>query len=202
MSFFPLHNVYRDEDHIEKRAKRPLDDTTLAAAAARGDQEAFEALFERYKRYVYKLSYKIAFNEEDALDITQNVFAKVALRIGQFDGRGTFRAWLATTTAREAIDFIRSPGRREVPVDPTTLWEVIEPGKERSPRAQYEQTEERQRVEQAMRQLSPQQRAILGLQLLEDLGPKDIAKRLELPPRQVRSQLHRGIKKLKGLLES
>ena len=45
-----------------------MDDSTLAARAATGDQAAFTLLIERYRRYIYTIAYKIALNEDDALD--------------------------------------------------------------------------------------------------------------------------------------
>ena len=67
-----------------------------------------------------------------------------------------------------------------------------------------EASENRERlklVEEAMKSLSIQQRAILALQIAEHLGPKEIAERLEIPSGQVRSQLNRAIKKLQEQLE-
>lgn len=60
--------------------------------AAEGDQQAFGVLFERYRKFVYSLAYRVVLNMEDALDISQAVWMKVSVRIGQFDGHGTFRS--------------------------------------------------------------------------------------------------------------
>ena len=58
----------------------------------------------------------------------------------------------------------------------------------------------RQLALRAMVELSPQQRAILTLQFAEGLGPAEIARQLELPASQVRSQLHRAIQRIRQLL--
>ncbi len=180
-----------------------MEDQQLARVAAEGNQQAFGILFERYRRFVYSLAYRVVLNPEDALDITQMVWMKVAGRIGQFDGRGTFRAWLATVTTRQALDHLRGPHQRETATDPETLDDLREENTSRdcpSFNDGMERAEERGRVEQAMTALAPQQRAILALQLVEDLGPKEIAERLGLADGQVRVQLHRAIVKLREML--
>jgi RNA polymerase sigma-70 factor, ECF subfamily len=180
-----------------------LEDHQLATEAAKGDYQAFRVLFERYRKTVYSLAYRVVLNPEDALDITQTVWMKVAEKIEQFDGHGTFRSWLATVATRQALDHLRGPRRFETVTDPEVLDDLREENSSQDCppiRSATEQAEERGRVEQAMQALSFQQRAILTLQLVEDLGPKEIAQRLGLPDRQVRVQLHRAIVKLRELL--
>jgi RNA polymerase sigma-70 factor (ECF subfamily) len=181
-----------------------LEERDLAAAAASGDQRAFTVLVERHRRAIYATAYKIVLNEDDALDVAQNVLLRLVERIGQYDGRGTFRSWLAVVVSRESIDHLRRAGRRrEAAVDQETLEAAPDerPSARRSnPRAAYEATERRERVEAAMADLSPQQRAIFALRFREDMPSDEIADRLGLPPKQVRSQLSRAIARLRQML--
>lgn len=181
-----------------------MEDQQLAQMATEGNQHAFGILFERYRRFVYSLAYRVVLNSEDALDITQTVWMKVSARIGQYDGRGTFRSWLATVTTRQALDYLRGSRRLETATDPGELEDLLEEKASRDCppfHTDTQQAEERGRVEQAMTALSAQQRAILALQLVEDLGPKEIADRLGLQAKQVRVQLHRAIVRLREMLE-
>lgn len=181
----------------------PLEDNRLAAAAANGDQEALTILVKRYRPYVYRTAYKITLHEDDALDITQNVFVRLVEKIHHFDGRGSFRAWLATIASREAINRLRSASRRETLTEPHILAELPDERQAREgndPRDALETVQRKRLVEGAMTQLSPQQRAIIALRLAEDMGPKEIAERLGLPAHQVRSQLHRAIAKIRQTL--
>jgi RNA polymerase sigma factor (sigma-70 family) len=180
-----------------------LEDSTLASRAAQGDQEAFTLLIERYRRYIYTIAYKIALNEEDALDITQNVYARLVEKIGEFEGRGSFRSWLAVIASREAVSFLRRPGRREEPAAPDVIEELADSLAEEgieNVRAALDAEQRLRLVEQAMKSLSPQQRAIMALRLGEDMGPKEIAERLNLPASQVRSQLNRAIERIRKIL--
>jgi len=213
-----------------------LEDRIQVSAAAKGDQAAFTALVERYRGYVYTIAYKITLNEDDALDVAQTVFLRLVERIGDFDGRGPFRRWLATIAVRESITHRRRAARRETPFDPATMDEMREGrgggwdcgggsgdgsvdgvggvgaaaslgaggasagSSGESPRDRILRLERRDRVEAAMGELSPQQRAIFALRFKEDMDSAEIAERLDIPPGQARVQLCRAVARLRELV--
>lgn len=189
-----------------------MEDGALAAAAARGDQQAFAMLFERHRGMVYAIAYKVALNADDALDITQQAFLQVARKIAGYDGRGPFRAWLAVVATREALSFVRSPRRRERPVEPAEAARLMEGAQmaqtmqggrtasQPTPRELAGDAERRRMVASAMEGLSPQQRAIVALQLREGLSPSEIAEQTGIPANQVRTQLFRAVQRLKELV--
>ncbi len=180
-----------------------MEDYELAMAAARGDREAFDTLVKRHYRAIYAIAYKIALHEERALDITQDVLVRLSQKVGDYRGEGRFGAWLATMTARVAVDYLRRSKPRESSTDPvklTVISDIRGPVEERTPRDTLQTVRDLERIEAAMQELSPQQRAILSLNLREELGPKEIGERLDIPARQVRNQLHRAIGRLRLLL--
>lgn len=188
-----------------RREQIKVDDAALAGAAARGDRDSLAALYEQYKRMVYTIAYKITLNEEDALDATQNVFARLVEKIGLYKGQGAFRSWLATLAAHEAMNLMRRPSRsRETATDPGILTAAIEEKNEQvggNPQNNIETQEQRNLVESALRELSPQQRAIFTLRWREDISPKEIAERLGIPAGQVRTQLCFAISRIRTTLE-
>ena len=181
-----------------------MEDNDLAVRAAQGEERAFATLVERYRRYIYAIAWRIVLNEEDALDITQNVFLLLARKIGDWRGSGAFRSWLATIATREALSHHRRPSRREVATEPEKLIGLTDSNQASGgadPRADLERKQRREWVAAAMEDLSPQQRAIIGLRLKEDLEPTEIAARLGVPAAQVRAQMHRVIVKFREALK-
>lgn len=180
-----------------------LEDQALAAAAAAGDRRAFTVLVERYRRYLYAIAYRIVLDEDDALDAVQNTLLQLARKIGDFGGRGSFRGWLAAIAVRQALDLRRREGRAELPTDPgelATLADRRHPGAPGEAREALVLSERRERVAEAMGQLSAQQRAIFALRFYEELGPAAIAERLGLPAPQVRAQLSRAVARLRQII--
>jgi RNA polymerase sigma-70 factor (ECF subfamily) len=181
-----------------------LDDGELARAAADGDESALAELVTRYRRYIYTIAYRIVLNEDDALDVTQEALLRLLRQIGQFDGRGPFRAWVAAIASRQALSLVRGTAyRREIATAPDELNEMLDTAGEDgndNPRQAASAAEERRLVESALKRLAPQQRAVFTLRFQEDWTPAQIAERLAIPAQQVRSQLHNAVARLRELL--
>ncbi|HNY27345.1 MAG TPA: sigma-70 family RNA polymerase sigma factor [Candidatus Sumerlaeota bacterium] len=182
---------------------QPLDDGELARRAAHGNEPALAELVTRYRRYVYTIAYRIVLNEDDALDITQEALVRLMRQVGQFDGRGPFRAWVAAIASRQALTWVRkTASRREIVTAPEEIDDLLEAEETRSdnPRQAASAAEERRLVEAALIRLPPQQRAVFTLRFQEDWTPVQIAERLTIPAQQVRSQLHNAVTRLRELL--
>lgn len=89
-----------------------LEDIELINRAREGDASAFECLAERHYLLVYKISYQWCGMKEDAEDITQEVFMKLARTVFSFKGESSFRTWLYRITINTAKDFTRMNERR------------------------------------------------------------------------------------------
>lgn len=176
----------------------------MAAAAARGDQTAFNQLIRLCGSYIYKVAYRIVLDEQDALDVTQNAYYRIASKIGDFKGTGTFRSWAASIATREAISHLRKPHHREIETEAEVLSLISEADAGRSAKNPHEsaaENEDREILLKAFESLSEQQRGILTLRLLEGIGAKEIASVLDIPATQVRSQTHRAMDRIKGFLK-
>jgi len=82
-------------------------DLELIDKARGGDPDSFAALAERHYLTVYRYAFRWSRSKEDAEDITQEVFIKLAGKIHLFDKRSKFTTWLYRLTANCAVDFVR-----------------------------------------------------------------------------------------------
>ncbi|MCP4750139.1 MAG: RNA polymerase sigma factor [Proteobacteria bacterium] len=80
--------------------------------AKNGDVAAFESLVEASYLFVYKVAYKWGGKKEDAEDTTQEVFVKLAARIGGFKETSGFQTWLYRITLNTAKDLARANKRK------------------------------------------------------------------------------------------
>ena len=87
----------------------------IIAQVCAGDANAFEALVVAYQKQVYNLALRTVGNEEDAADMTQEVFLRAYRALGTFRGESKFSVWLYRLTTNVCIDFLRS--RRRHPTD-------------------------------------------------------------------------------------
>ena len=92
-------------------------DAELVARCRAGDQAAWEALVDRYARYVHAIVARVyRLEPHDAEDAFQEVFARVFERLDTLRDDDAFRPWIAQTARNCAVDALRRSGR-EVPVD-------------------------------------------------------------------------------------
>ena len=97
----------RSEQEPAERADAGLD--TLLTQVAKGDQAAFEALYDQLSASVYGLIRKVLRNPSQAEEVTQEVLLEVWRTASRFDRtRGSAATWVLTIAHRRAIDRVRA----------------------------------------------------------------------------------------------
>ncbi len=86
-------------------------DIELVKRAVNGENAAFESLVNRHYTLVYRVAYKWCGVKENAEDITQDVFIKLASKIKNFRGEADFRTWLYRVTVNTSKDFFKKNSR-------------------------------------------------------------------------------------------
>src|SRR6476469_9024432 len=91
----------------------PTDDV-LVAAAASGDEGAFEQLFERHRRQVARIAGRFFPQREQIEEIIQDSFTKAYFALGSYHGthEASFRAWLTQIAVNTCYDQLRRSRRR------------------------------------------------------------------------------------------
>jgi RNA polymerase sigma-70 factor (ECF subfamily) len=168
----------------------PADDETLVIAAQGGDTKALDALLRRHHDRIYSLCRRLAGNDADALDATQEALMSVVRGIDSFDGRARFSTWLYRVATNAGLDELRRRTRRPVPVDDEQYGLDDRPDL-RSPSVSGS-VADRLAVDEALQAIAPEFRACVVLRDLCDLDYAEIAEVLDLRPGTVRSRISRG----------
>jgi RNA polymerase sigma factor (sigma-70 family) len=166
-------------------------DAELVARCRAGDQAAWEALVDRYARYVYAIAtrvYRLA--PEDAEDVFQEVFTRVFERLDTLRDGEALRPWLAQTTRNCAVDTLRRSGR-EIAVD-----ELPDESDESLARLDEALT-----VHAALDRLSPDCHEILDRFFCRDESYRTISADLDLPSGTIASRIARCLVRLRDVLE-
>src|SRR5262245_37892183 len=110
-------------------AMRPTGKTTatsengpLLAAARAGDQEAFAALTETYRRELQVHCYRMLGSFEDSQDLVQETLLRAWSKRATFEGRSSFRAWLYRIATNACLDSLQ---RRDRVVPAATAQEPV-----------------------------------------------------------------------------
>lgn len=181
-------------------------DAELVRRTAAGDRSAFDVLVKRYQKRVYAVAYGMVHGPEQALDVTQEAFAKAYQSIRTFGGRSNFYTWLYRIVVNSAIDYLRKEQReRAVPYDDRRQLDadVAAVGAQASlatPEVSARRTEAKDAIVKAIACLPPEQRAAILLREVEGLSYKEIAAVMRCSKGTVMSRLHYARRKLQTLL--
>jgi RNA polymerase sigma-70 factor (ECF subfamily) len=169
-------------------------DADLIAACrqpeADGFEQAFEALFLRYRDRVYAIAFRVVGNAVDALDVVQDSFALVFRKLDGFRGGSLFSTWLFRIVVNCSIDHRRK--RAAGAAAPATGLEVDLVDESPTPEDHAHSQELGSQVQAAISLLSPKLRAILALRYLEDMSYEELAATLGLSLGTVKSRLARA----------
>ena len=84
----------------------------LLSRVARGDSEAFDALYDAVSAPVFGLARRVVRDPARAEDVTQEVFLEVWRKAARFDRNlGKAKTWIMTIAHRRAVDAVRRNGR-------------------------------------------------------------------------------------------
>lgn len=91
--------------------------TRLVAAAANGDEAAWNALTDRFSRLVWSVARSYRLSQDDAADAVQNTWLRLLENLGRIENPQALPGWLTTTARHEALGVIRRRGRDVVSRD-------------------------------------------------------------------------------------
>ncbi|MDO9556736.1 MAG: RNA polymerase sigma factor [Coriobacteriia bacterium] len=172
---------------------KAMSDNELVEAAVGGDERAFTSLVRQHADAVYGHALRFFGDQSTAEDATQEVLLKVFRSLATFDHRSSFSTWLYRVTRNVCLDMLRRGARQPLPVDPVDL--VPAPVSDFA-----DSVANRTAVEQAMRALSPEDRAALDAVTLFDLSYEQAAEALGIPQGTVKSRVFRARRVLVSML--
>jgi RNA polymerase sigma factor (sigma-70 family) len=136
---FQNFNIDRKEKRMNQsipwedtQAQVVSDDAALVLAAQQ-DSTAFQPLYQKWLKPIYRYFYFRAGNVKDAEDLTSQVFLKAYEDLPKFHNKGSFSAWLFTIAHARMVDFYRKVKKDRtlekanlIANDPDPLTQVVQ----------------------------------------------------------------------------
>lgn len=175
-------------------------DSIWAAAAAKGDHEAFGRLYDKYAQRLFKFIVWRVGSKEEAQDLTANVFLKTWQYISN-ERRPieNFQALMYRIAANAVVDYHRQKGKERL-IENIDQWRNLIDHRADA-ESDLQKKDDWQRVAGLLDKLSSSEKELLLMRFVEDLSFAEIAKILDKSQVAVRVALHRAIKSLKAKLE-
>ncbi|MGE5739340.1 MAG: RNA polymerase sigma factor [Betaproteobacteria bacterium] len=172
-------------------------DQALVERCRKGDRDAFTELVIRYQRPIYNAAFWILRSAEDANDIAQGVFLKVAEHLDDFDSQHRFFSWIYRIAVNESLNLLRRNGHEEWLDD-----EIDLPGAETAnPESQASDAERSRNIQRALLGLSANDRTVLTLRHFSECSYQEIAEILQIDEKTVKSRLFEARHRLRDALK-
>ena len=167
---------------------------------ASGDPSAVQECMDTYGGVVWSLARRYSPTAADAEDATQEIFLEIWKSAARYDAAmGKESTFITTIARRRLIDRIRSANRRP---DTQEYDDTVAPESVTAGRNMGDVAVDVGVAQQALQELKPDQREILLLGIVEGLSHSEIATRTGKPLGTVKTQMRRGLIKLRSLVET
>ena len=167
----------------------------LARRAARADPRAWDEIIELYGERIFNLALRFTRNQQEAEDLTQDIFLKLYRNLDRYRGDVPLVAWALRLSRNLCIDHYRHHRTRNRAE--TVSDEVLKhlPSNEDLER-RSQRRERRRLVHQVLDEMSESLASVLMLRDLQGLSYEEIAGFFEVPVGTIKSRLNRGRKEL------
>jgi RNA polymerase sigma-70 factor, ECF subfamily len=170
-------------------------DEAALVAAAQADPSTFDALYQLYVTRVYRYLRAHTASDDDAADLTQQVFLRALDALPGYRSRGVpFGAWLFRIARHAAIDARR---RQRGALAWEALPEALQPASEHDPEGVVLRREALDRLRGLLLSLDPDKRELLALRYAAQLSAPEIAVVVGKSAAAVKKQLTRTLQSLK-----
>ncbi|MGA0237393.1 MAG: RNA polymerase sigma factor [Acidimicrobiales bacterium] len=167
----------------------------VESAFARGDDNALRLAYEAHGRMVYGFCAR-SLDPERAKDVTQEVFVSAWKARHRYDpAKGRLGAWIMAITRNRIIDNVRSEKRHS---DRRADEDAIDLSTE----SEVDATSDKMLVAAALLELPERAREVITLAYFHDLTHPQIAERTNIPLGTVKSDIRRGLARIRHHLEN
>ncbi len=165
-----------------------------------GHEDSANKLVHKYYKEIFAYTYKQVFDQQLAMDLTQEIFIRTLQSISHFDGqKASFRTWLYQIAGNHCTDYFRSKAfQTRVQTDFVEDMELEGGDEVLQQMLQKQQVEE---IQQVLTTFEEHERQILAGKLIEELTFFELAEKLQIPLSTVKTKYYKSIKKLKLELE-
>ncbi|MDP1697523.1 MAG: sigma-70 family RNA polymerase sigma factor [Xanthomonadaceae bacterium] len=167
----------------------------IVKRARDGHADAFEQIYRRFERPVYTVALRLLGDREEAQDALHDTMLRLFERIGSFRGESPFWAWLRQIAVNEALMRLRRRGTVNYSDEPPEP--EMDAGEQLLPPAAADHA----LLLRALEQLPANTRSVIWLYHVEGYTHEEIAQAMERSLSFSKSQLARGTRRLRALLQ-
>lgn len=175
------------------------------------NKEAWNKIYRQYNRFVFTIAKNVLHDDDEAEDVSQEIFLRLTEQFGSYNQTMPFRPWLASVVKNFCINHLKKKNSKptryigvlsdegfEEQAEATTYFKTADPNAQTS--LEYAVAKERRKtIDDILNQMKPEFREVLELKYFEDKSYDEIANTINKPIGTVMSRLFNARKKMKVL---
>lgn len=168
----------------------------------KNDAVAFDILYERYSREIFRRLFRLLGNEEQSKDALQQVFLEAFQSLPQYRGEGLFKSWLHRIAERVVFAQYKKKWQSRTLLE--RLWSQPRRSTakiEANPETEAFRLEMRNVIQECLQQLSPVKRMALALCYMEGQTYEEAAEVLGISVGTVASRMHHARNEMQSMLQ-
>lgn len=168
------------------------DDRELVEKVIEGNSGAFDTLFARHRDMIYAMLLKFAGNSDDVADLMQEAFMKAYLKIGSYNPKYDFGAWIYTIARNTFVDFNRlrknnALNPQNISIESSSSSQISSP----TPEDYIIHAQQRAQIERYIAMLPEDYRQLFELRFLDEYSYEEIAEKLNMKLGTVKTRIFR-----------
>jgi len=171
------------------------DEELVMNIVADNNSKLFGVLYDKFSKKVYNICYGFARDEDEAKDLTQDVFLKLFVKLASFKGKSKFSTWLYSFTYNHCVNYVtRNTAKKfeKQSVDYTDIENLSEDEEDDTSFLSMKVD----KLKVALELISPEEKMILLLKYQDGLSIKEITGVLEIGESAVKMRIKRAKDKL------
>ena len=181
-------------ENFASKGQMKKDEAHIIKEILHGNTTLYEYFLDRYGQQVFVLIDRIVSCQEDAEELTQDVFLKAFQQLSSFKAESSFSTWIYRIATNEAISAVRKKKNDTIHLDESVFFNLSESQVDEA--LEDESEEQLQRLQRAMEQLEADERALITLYYMEERPLSEVAFILGMTEGNAKVKLYRIRKKL------
>ncbi len=167
----------------------------IVIGCKQGDAQCFSQVVDMFSSRCYGYFYRLTGNSDISDELLSELFVKLVEKVGSYKG-GSFEGWLFKIASNIFHDYLRSKQRQKKLLETRKTQLDFEVGEDK--RSDGEQVD---RLQKQLARLDRDTKELIMLRFYSQLSFKEIAHMRSEPIGTTLAKMHRGLKKLRGLME-
>ncbi len=193
----PVGAMFAPTVNTMTSAKPEPSDGAVVRAVLAGQREFFRLLVRRHQDVMYRHALRMVGSPDDAADVVQRAFVSGFHKLDRCKDPDRVAGWLFRIAANLCKDFLKDRRRNTISLDDPDVipidWD--------NPGDRAERSEIRDRVEEALADLAPEQREAFELKHVEGHSYEEMAELLNASVSALKMRVKRAREALQGALE-